>query len=67
MVERRLDGHPVADRYLRFAIFAVATLAVGALLHYLVERPFLRWRDRRGPASATLSPPKVIQGVSAAD
>ncbi|UPG86141.1 acyltransferase [Luteibacter aegosomatis] len=37
-----LDGH----RFLRFAIFAVATLAGGALLHYAVERPFLRWRDR---------------------
>lgn len=67
MVERHLDGYLADHRYLRFAIFAVATLAVGALLHYAVERPFLRWRDRRGPASATLSPPKVIQGVSAAD
>lgn len=38
-----LDGH----RFVRFTIFAVATLAGGAMLHYAVERPFLRWRDRR--------------------
>ena len=67
LVERHLDGHLADHRYLRFALFALATLAGGALLHYAVERPFLRWRDRRAPASATLSPPKVIQGVSAAD
>jgi peptidoglycan/LPS O-acetylase OafA/YrhL len=67
LVERGLDGRWADDRYLRFGLFAAATLAGGALLHYAVERPFLRWRDRRVPASATLSPPKVIQGVSAAD
>lgn len=38
-----LDDH----RFVRFAIFAVATLTGGAVLHYAVERPFLRWRDRR--------------------
>jgi len=32
---------------LAFAVFAVATLAGGALLHYSVERPFLRMRERR--------------------
>lgn len=31
----------------RFAVQAVAILAGGALLHYVVERPGLRWRDRR--------------------
>jgi peptidoglycan/LPS O-acetylase OafA/YrhL len=67
LVERHLDGYLLDHRYLRFGIFVVATLAGGALLHYTVERTFLRWRDRRAPASATLSPPKVIQGVSAAD
>ncbi|QNK03659.1 acyltransferase family protein [Dyella telluris] len=32
---------------LLFAIYAVATLAGGALLHGAIERPFLRLRDRR--------------------
>ncbi len=32
----------------RFCIFALAILAVGAALHYLVERPGLQWRDRHG-------------------
>jgi peptidoglycan/LPS O-acetylase OafA/YrhL len=30
-----------------FAVYALATLAVGALLHYAVERPFLQLRARR--------------------
>ncbi len=30
----------------RFGVFALAILAVGAALHYLVERPGLQWRDR---------------------
>jgi peptidoglycan/LPS O-acetylase OafA/YrhL len=30
-----------------FAIYAAVTLSTGALLHYAVERPFLRLRDRR--------------------
>lgn len=29
-----------------FAVYVVATVAGGALLHGLVERPFLRWRER---------------------
>jgi peptidoglycan/LPS O-acetylase OafA/YrhL len=28
-----------------FAVYAMATVAGAALLHALVERPFLRWRD----------------------
>jgi peptidoglycan/LPS O-acetylase OafA/YrhL len=32
---------------LAFAAYAVATVAGGALLHYAVERPFLRLRDGR--------------------
>lgn len=63
-----LLGDGMAEhRYLRFAVYAVATLAGGALLHHAVERPFLRWRDRRRHASATLAPPKVIPGVAAGD
>jgi peptidoglycan/LPS O-acetylase OafA/YrhL len=29
-----------------FAAYAIGVLAVGAALHYAVERPFLRWRER---------------------
>jgi peptidoglycan/LPS O-acetylase OafA/YrhL len=36
---------------LQFATYALATLLLGAVLHYLVERPFLRWRDRRTTTS----------------
>ena len=33
-----------------FAVVAVAcSLALGALSYYVVERPFLRLKDRRGP------------------
>jgi len=43
-----LQGHGDA---LQFATYALATVLLGAALHYLVERPFLRWRDRRAVAS----------------
>ena len=38
----QMEGQGVAA----FAVFAVVTLAVGAVLHYAVERPFLQWRQR---------------------
>lgn len=38
----QLEGRGVVE----FAVYAVATLAAGALLHYAVERPFLSLRDR---------------------
>ena len=38
---------------LLFLAYALATLLLGAALHYLVERRFLRWRDRRVSASVT--------------
>lgn len=43
---------PSAQEYgvLLFITYALATLLLGAALHYLVERPFLRWRDRRADA-----------------
>lgn len=47
LTEAALVGHPVEKPLLRFAVYVVATLAGGALLHYAVERPFLRWRDSR--------------------
>jgi peptidoglycan/LPS O-acetylase OafA/YrhL len=41
--DAQLDGLGL----LAFFAYAIATLAAGALLHYAVERPFLRLRDRR--------------------
>lgn len=35
------------SRVLLFLSYALAVLLLGALLYYTVERPFLRWRDRR--------------------
>jgi peptidoglycan/LPS O-acetylase OafA/YrhL len=67
LVQTALDGQLADHRFLRFAIYAAATLAGGAVLHYAVERPFLRWRDKRATRSDTLSPPKVIHGVRAGD
>jgi peptidoglycan/LPS O-acetylase OafA/YrhL len=43
-----LLGDGLAEhRFLRFGVYVVATLAGGAVLHYVVERPFLAWRDGR--------------------
>jgi peptidoglycan/LPS O-acetylase OafA/YrhL len=39
----QLQGHGV----LAFATYALAALLLGAALHYLVEQPFLRLRERR--------------------
>jgi peptidoglycan/LPS O-acetylase OafA/YrhL len=47
LVQAALVGRLVEHGLLRFGIYVVATLAGGALLHYSVERPFLRWRDSR--------------------
>ncbi|WP_266182424.1 acyltransferase family protein [Dyella humicola] len=49
---QHLDGHAFAA----FVVYAVAVLLVGALLHYGVERPFLRWRDRYRKPSGETSP-----------
>ncbi len=38
---------------LLFAVYALAALLLGAALHYLVERPFLRLRDRQAFAPST--------------
>jgi len=42
MFGAQVDGHGV----LTFAIYASAVLCVGTLLYYVVERPFLRLRER---------------------
>jgi peptidoglycan/LPS O-acetylase OafA/YrhL len=45
------------SRVLSFLSYALAVLLLGAVLHYAVERPFLRWRDRRlRVPAATASP-----------
>lgn len=43
---------PVAPEHgaILFLVYALAALLLGASLHYLVERPFLRWRDRLAEA-----------------
>jgi len=38
---------------LLFAVYALAALLLGAALHYLVERPFLRLRDRQAFVPST--------------
>ncbi|MFC5581730.1 acyltransferase family protein [Rhodanobacter terrae] len=39
-----------------FAMYALAVLLLGAALHYLVERPCLRWRDRRKAGDPSADP-----------
>lgn len=39
-----------------FAVYALAVVALGAALHYSVERPFLRWRDHRAQSRSTVVP-----------
>jgi peptidoglycan/LPS O-acetylase OafA/YrhL len=58
LVQAALVGRLADYGLLRFAIYVVATLAGGAVLHYAVERPFLRWRDsqtKTAPEGAVLS------------
>ncbi|MEG3791902.1 acyltransferase [Lysobacter sp. CCNWLW3] len=46
LVETHLGAQLEGRGWLAFAVYAMATLAAGALLHYAVERPFLRLRER---------------------
>jgi peptidoglycan/LPS O-acetylase OafA/YrhL len=56
-----LSTHPQIHGWAAFSIYAAATLLFGALLHYGVERPFLRLRDRhtarRGHTAADAEEP----------
>jgi peptidoglycan/LPS O-acetylase OafA/YrhL len=45
---------------LLFLAYALATLLLGAALHYAVERPFLRWRDRRAGAASGAAVPATV-------
>jgi peptidoglycan/LPS O-acetylase OafA/YrhL len=44
-----------------FGLYAAGVLAVGSVLHYAVERPFLRWRERMdaGRVHGSLTAPAV--------
>jgi peptidoglycan/LPS O-acetylase OafA/YrhL len=52
MFSKPLQGRGVPT----FAVYALAVLALGALLHYFVERPFLRLRERRRSGIAAATP-----------
>ena len=51
---------------LLFVTYALAALAGGAALHYVVERPFLHWRDRWATANEDRSP-NVLERAAAAE
>lgn len=46
LTEHWLPDGTLGHAYLRFAVYAAATVVAGALLHYAVERPCLAMRDR---------------------
>lgn len=59
-VHEALPQWPAVHGLAAFAMYALAILATGALLHYAIERPFLRLRTRLGighhsPATAPLA------------
>mgnify|MGYP001549937749 CR=1 FL=1 len=56
------DAHGIAA----FATYATAILATGALLHYAIERPFLRLRTRLGIANRP-NPPTTQFAAPALD
>jgi peptidoglycan/LPS O-acetylase OafA/YrhL len=47
LVHETWNGRLQQHGFVFFCVYAVATLASGALLYYVAERPFLRWRDTR--------------------
>lgn len=52
-----------------FGLYAAGVLALGSLLHYAVERPFLCWRERMdaGRAHGSLTVPAVAPPSGHAD
>jgi peptidoglycan/LPS O-acetylase OafA/YrhL len=62
-VQSWLPGWFQDERMLTFAIYAVAAVAAGAMLHYAVERPFLALRDRVMRAK----PSSVVAGRAACE
>lgn len=59
LVQEALAPSLQGSRVLLFLSYALAVLLLGALLHYAVERPFLRWRDRRREASVSTASPSA--------
>ena len=51
-VQTWLGTHWQGHGFPVFAVYALTVLVIGASLHYLVERPCLRLRDRRAAAKA---------------
>jgi peptidoglycan/LPS O-acetylase OafA/YrhL len=51
---------------LAFLAYVAATLAGGALLHYAVERPFLRLRERRDRARRASTPSPAVEAAPVA-
>jgi peptidoglycan/LPS O-acetylase OafA/YrhL len=51
-----LTSHPQWHGWSAFVLYAIGNLALGALLHYGVERPCLRLRDRKSVRRAEVSP-----------
>ncbi|WP_460537327.1 acyltransferase family protein [Chitinimonas naiadis] len=43
-----------------FLVYALVALLAGATLYWLVERPFLRWRDRRVKQATAAEPPTAL-------
>ena len=56
VVAPSMQGYDV----LLFLTYSLAALLLGAALHYLVERPFLRWRDQRVNASRSDPKPATV-------
>jgi peptidoglycan/LPS O-acetylase OafA/YrhL len=48
-----------------FVVYGVAAVAVGAVLYFAVEQPFLRWRRRWEPARAATNRDRVAEAASA--
>ena len=65
-VHEALPQWPEVHGLIAFAAYALAILATGALLHYAIERPFLRLRTRLGVAgrrSLAAAPPRPGHGT----
>jgi peptidoglycan/LPS O-acetylase OafA/YrhL len=58
---------PEADKGFAFAAAFVAACVVAAALYWLVERPFLKLRDRFGAPALAIAPTSVIAGLRPGD
>jgi peptidoglycan/LPS O-acetylase OafA/YrhL len=65
-VQAALAGSPQIQGPAAFAIYAAATLAGGALLHYAVERPFLQLRERLHRQTYRMAPAALAEDSAGA-